>query len=53
MKKKQDRRQDDPKPMQQAKAMTDFTSEKTDPQGSYTGCPAVPYEEPVQDVDDL
>lgn len=26
---------------------------KTDPQGSYTGLPDFPYEEPVQDVDDL
>lgn len=26
---------------------------KADPQGSYTGCPADPYEIPVQDADDL
>lgn len=26
---------------------------KTDPQGSYTGRPADPYEVPVQDADDL
>ena len=25
----------------------------TDPQGSYTGRPADPYEKPVQDADDL
>ena len=25
----------------------------TDPQGSYTGKPANPYERPVQDADDL
>ena len=25
----------------------------TDPQGSYTGVPRVPYERPVQDADDL
>lgn len=40
-------------PMQSAKAMTDFSAEKTDPQGSYTGCPADPEEVPVQDADDL
>jgi len=39
--------------MQSAKAMTDFSAEKTDPQGSYTGCPADPKEVPVQDADDL
>lgn len=54
MKKKQDRKQNDTtKPMQQARAMTDFASDQTDPQGSYTGCPADPYEKPVQDADDL
>lgn len=42
-----------PPPMQSAKAMTDFSAEKTDPQGSYTGCPADPEETPVQDADDL
>ncbi len=30
-----------------------FQSVKTDPQGSYTGVPAVPDETPVQDADDL
>lgn len=28
-------------------------SPKTDPQGMYTGVPENPYEEPVQDADDL
>jgi len=40
-------------PMQSAKAMTDFSAEKTDPMGSYTGCPIDPEEIPVQDADDL
>ncbi|MPM29367.1 hypothetical protein SDC9_75907 [bioreactor metagenome] len=40
-------------PMQSAKAMTDFSAEKTDPQGSYTGCPIDPEDVPVQDADDL
>ncbi len=39
--------------IQSVKAMLDFSSDKTDPQGSYTGCPANPHEKPVQDVDDL
>lgn len=26
---------------------------KTDPSGSYTGVPVNPYEQPVQDADDL
>ncbi len=26
---------------------------QTDPQGSYTGRPKIPYETPVQDADDL
>ncbi len=28
-------------------------SPKTDPQGMYTGVPDDPYEQPVQDADDL
>jgi len=39
--------------MQQAMDMTYWQSAKTDPQGSYTGTPADPYEVPVQDADDL
>ncbi len=31
----------------------DLQASRTDPQGSYTGCPADPFEVPVQDVDDL
>ncbi len=53
MKKKQNRRPNSTKPMEQAQTMTDFSSDKADPQGSYTGCPADPYEMPVQDADDL
>ena len=30
-----------------------FQEPVTDPQGSWTGVPAEPYESPVQDVDDL
>jgi hypothetical protein len=41
------------RPEARAQAMTDFASDKTDPQGSYTGRPAEPDEKPVQDVDDL
>lgn len=45
------RRED--KPMEKARDMSQFTAVKTDPQGSWTGCPADPYEIPVQDADDL
>lgn len=31
----------------------DLQADRTDPQGSYTGCPVDPYEVPVQDADDL
>ena len=31
----------------------DLQASRTDPQGSYTGCPTDPYEVPVQDADDL
>lgn len=31
----------------------DFQAQKTDPQGSWTGVPADPYDTPVQDADDL
>ncbi|MCI9512928.1 MAG: hypothetical protein HFF61_01165 [Oscillospiraceae bacterium] len=31
----------------------DLQASRTDPQGSYTGCPTNPYEVPVQDADDL
>jgi hypothetical protein len=34
-------------------AMTCKDSIKCDPQGSYTGKPENPYEDPVQDQDDL
>lgn len=41
------------KPMEKARDMSKFTAAKTDPQGSWTGCPLDPYEVPVQDADDL
>ena len=41
------------RPMEKAMDMTIWQSAKTDPQGSYTGTPADPYEVPVQDADDL
>ena len=47
-----ERRSED-KPMEKARDMSKFTSEKTDPQGSWTGCPVDPGEVPVQDADDL
>jgi hypothetical protein len=40
-------------PMDKAMRMTLWQSAKTDPQGSWTGTPADPYEVPVQDADDL
>ena len=40
-------------PMQSAMNLTDFQAKQTDPQGSYTGVPAHPGEQPVQDADDL
>ncbi len=33
--------------------LAQFQAARTDPQGSYTGVPADPYETPVQDADDL
>lgn len=39
--------------MDKAMNMTAWQSAKTDPQGSWTGTPADPYEFPVQDADDL
>ena len=40
-------------PMEKAMDMTIWQSARTDPQGSWTGTPADPYEVPVQDADDL
>ena len=40
-------------PMEKAMDLTVVQSAKTDPQGSWTGTPADPYEVPVQDADDL
>lgn len=37
----------------QTTPLVDFQAAKTDPQGSWTGVPADPYEVPVQDADDL
>lgn len=41
------------RPHQESETLTDLQSPKTDPQGSWTGVPADPYEKPVQDADDL
>ena len=40
-------------PMAKAMDLTSWQSAKTDPQGSWTGTPADPWEKPVQDSDDL
>ena len=40
-------------PMAKAMALTDLSSDKTDPNGSYTGKPVDKHEQPVQDADDL
>lgn len=40
-------------PMAKAMDLTVWQSAKTDPQGSWTGTPADPWEKPVQDADDL
>lgn len=40
-------------PMEKAMDLTVWQSAKTDPQGSWTGTPADPWETPVQDADDL
>ncbi len=53
MKKRQSRAKVSQQPMEQAQIMTDFSSQQTDPQGSYTGRPADPLDPPVQDADDL
>lgn len=36
-----------------AKKLADIRNKVIDPQGSYTGNPANPLDEPVQDADDL
>ena len=41
------------RPMEKAMDLTLWQSARTDPQGSWTGTPADPYEVPVQDADDL
>jgi len=41
------------RPAAPEKTAAPFRAEKTDPQGSYTGRPERPWEEPVQDADDL
>ena len=40
-------------PMKKAEMLTDMRSVATDPNGSYTGVPINPDEEPIQDADDL
>lgn len=47
------KRKDPDGPMEKAMDLTILQSAKTDPQGSWTGTPADPYEVPVQDADDL
>lgn len=47
------KRKDPDSPMEKAMDLTILQSAKTDPQGSWTGTPADPYEVPVQDADDL
>lgn len=47
-----ERRKED-KPMEKARELSQFTAAKTDPMGSWTGCPLDPHEVPVQDADDL
>jgi len=39
--------------MKKAREMSRLDHVQTDPQGSWTGRPADPREEPVQDADDL
>lgn len=41
------------KPKTKARAISENPPSKTDPQGSWTGKPAEPYDIPVQDADDL
>ena len=38
---------------EKCKKLSSFKSKKTDPNGSYTGCPDNTGEVPVQDADDL
>lgn len=40
-------------PAEKAREMSQLGHPKTDPQGSWTGQPADPYDVPVQDADDL
>ena len=51
------KKQQTPTPPRQAAPfsgpMTNFQSNQTDPQGSWTGCPIHRDEVPVQDADDL
>lgn len=53
MQKKDNKRGGGQSPMEKAMELTVWQSAKTDPQGSWTGTPADPYEVPVQDADDL
>ncbi|WP_312636547.1 hypothetical protein [Oscillibacter sp.] len=53
MKKRQSRAKTNQTPMEQARSMTDLSSQQTDPLGSYTGRPVDPLDPPVQDADDL
>lgn len=48
-----DKKRRGPSSMEKAMELTVWQSAKSDPQGSWTGTPADPYEVPVQDADDL
>ena len=50
---KKQKRLRDRRPMEKAMELTNLSHRKTDPQGSWTGVPADPEEQPVQDADDL
>lgn len=41
------------KPIRKKRNAASFEAPKTDPQGSWTGVPDDPFEEPQQDADDL
>ena len=41
------------KPKEKTKTVSEMPTSATDPQGSWTGRPAEPYDIPVQDADDL
>ncbi len=46
-------RKNEEKIMEKPMKIISFKAAKTDPNGSYTGVPINPYEQPIQDADDL